>query len=66
MHATGDDAEKVKKQQARDQLFVIKDPTQAEEPVAGPSSDQGQVLVFEFNDGELKGKGGKVIHRKSA
>lgn len=69
VHAAGDDSEKAKKQQERDQLFVIRDPGQQHEEVAGPSNktgEEGQVLVFEFNDGELKGKGGKVIHRKSA
>lgn len=66
VHAAGEDTEKAKKQQARDQLFVIKEPGQPEGPAASSSGEQGQVLVFEFNDGELKGKGGKVIHRKSA
>lgn len=68
VHAAGDDSEKARKQQERDQLFVIKDPTQTEDPAAPsrPSHEEGQVLVFEFNDGELKGKGGKVVHRKFA
>lgn len=69
VHAAGDDSEKARKQQERDQLFMIKDPNQAEQPVAGASNgntEEGQVLVFEFNDGELKGKGGKVFHRKTA
>lgn len=66
VHAEGHDAEKARKAQERDRLFVIPGP----DSVAGNGmpqvKDEEQVLVFEFNDGELKGKGGKVIHKRFA
>jgi hypothetical protein len=65
VHATGGEDERSKKQQERDQMYILNDPDAS---AAGPSSEPAaaeQVLVFEFNDGELKGKGGKVIHHKS-
>lgn len=67
VHAIGDeDAEKAKKRQERDELFVVKGPeTDGSTSQPGPSAEGAeQVLVFEFNDGELKGKGGKVIHKR--
>jgi DEAD/DEAH box helicase domain-containing protein len=70
VHALGDDSEKAKKQLERDQLYVINDGNNAEGDASASSSGQTgtgapeQVLVFEFNDGELKGKGGKVITKR--
>ena len=69
VHALGDDSEKTKKQQERDALFVLNQTngSDAAPSVADDSAEaHEQVLVFEFNDGELKGKGGKVIHKKFA
>ena len=72
------DLEKARKRQAQDQLYVLKDPTastsriplfkpdDATPSTSAPPASTDHVLVFEFNDGELKGKGGKVIHKKFA
>ena len=68
MHAMGDDSEKARKKQERDQMFMLNDLT-SQDSTADPSTSQSgneQVLVFEFNDGELKGKGGKVITKRFA
>lgn len=75
VHASGEaDSEKARKRQERDELFVLQ-PAESpaseanDLPRAGPSNPRepdDQVLVFEFNDGELKGKGGKVIHKRFA
>jgi DEAD/DEAH box helicase domain-containing protein len=70
VHAVGDDSEKLRKQQERDNLFVIRKPGEPDGPSIARSTTsqtgEEQVLVFEFNDGELKGKGGKVVHKKFA
>ncbi|CAD6569915.1 MAG: hypothetical protein CYPHOPRED_003651 [Cyphobasidiales sp. Tagirdzhanova-0007] len=68
VHAMGDDSEKARKKQERDQMFMLNDLT-SQDSTADPSTSQSgneQVLVFEFNDGELKGKGGKVITKRFA
>ena len=68
VHAIGDDSEKARKKQERDQMFVLSETINGDPESEKNGADKGneQVLVFEFNDGELKGKGGKVITKRFA